>query len=253
MPAGAIGGLGGAALIGGATLGSSVIGGLFGQSAANKQAKAAREAQALQLRMFNESREALSPYMNAGRGATASLAQLYGIDPATGNVTGQPFPEGSLEAFRRSPDYEFARQEGQRGLEFTAAGRGALRSGNTLRDLTTFNQGLATQNFGNYRGALQQLAALGQGAAGSLAGNSTAVSQGVAGNINQAGAARASGDAAWGNALGGGLGNLGNYAMLQSLMRPSGSAYGGMSGGKLGTDGGGFGGGGIPGLPGWPY
>ena len=196
----------GAALIGAATLGSSLIGASAAKKAGNQQAYAAQRA-----------RQDMLPYSIPGQGAMASLAQLYGIDPGTGQLTGQPFNQASLEAFRRSPDYEFARQEGLRGVEFSRAAQGMLRSGNTLRALTEYGQGLATQNFGNYRGALENLARIGAGAASGTAQASMAQ-----------GAAQASGTVGAANAWGQGLGNLGNYAMLQSMMRPQ-SAYGGGS------------------------
>ena len=209
--------------MGAASIGSALIGSSAANKAAKLQAGAARDAQALQLRMFEEGRGELRPYMDAGRGATASLAQLYGIDPSTGELTGQPFNQASLDAFRNSPDYEFARQEGLRGVTFGNAQKGLLKSGNNMRDLMSYGQGLATQNFGNYRGALQQLAQLGQGAAGSLMGNSTAVGANAANAGMQQGAALASGVVGSANAFNGALGNIGNYAMLQSFMNPSGS------------------------------
>jgi hypothetical protein len=227
-----------AAIIGGvASLGSALIGRTAAKKAAKMQAQAAREGIDAQMRMFETARGDLAPFRMAGEGATASLAQLYGIDPLTGQLTGQPFPEGSLEAFRRSPDYEFARSEGLRGINFRDAGTGQLRSGNNLRDLVSFNQGLATQNFNNYRGALQQLASMGQGAAGASAGQAIQTGQGVAAGLNQAGAANASGVVGSANAWGSALGNIGNFAMLQSLMRPQTSAYGGGGGALQGWGG----------------
>jgi len=185
------------------SLGSAAI----GASAANRAAKT-------QARAASRARQDMLPYSLPGQGAVATLAQLFGIDPATGEVTGQPMNEASLEAFRRSPDYEFARQEGLRGVEFSNAARGMLRSGNNLRGLADYASGLATQNFNNYRGSLAQLASIGAGAAGGAANASM-----------QQGAALASGTVGAANAWGGALGNLGNFAMMHSLMRPPSSAY----------------------------
>ena len=187
---------GSAALVGGATLGSALIGSNAAYRGSKSQSKAAALARADQM-----------PYAMPGRGAVASLAQLYGIDPNTGALTGQPFPEGSLEAFRRSPDYQFASDEGRRQVEFSNAGRGLLRSGNNMRDLVRFGQGLATQQFGQYRGALMQLAQLGQGAA-SAAGQASMAQ----------GAAQASGPVGAANSWMANLGSLGNYAMLSNLI-----------------------------------
>lgn len=210
-------------LIGAGSLGSAFIGSSAARKAASQQAQAAAEARG----MFAQARTDQMPYMRAGEGAVGSLAELYGIDPATGQRTGQPFNEASLAAFRNSPDYEFARREGLRGVEFSNAGRGLVKSGNNMRDLVQFSSGLATQNFGNYRGALQQLAQLGQSGA---TGAGTALA-GMANQTNQMGAANASGTVGAANAWSGGLGQIGNYAMLQSLM--GGGQFGGSNKGNL--------------------
>lgn len=210
--AGAGGGsLGSAALIGGATLGSALIGSSAASKAAKIQAQAAQQARA-----------DMQPFMVPGQGAMASLARLYGIDPTTGAYSpDNAFNQASLEAFQRSPDYQFALQSGIGALENSQAARGLLRSGSTLRGITQFGQDLASQQFGNYRGALGQLASIGAGAAsgsGQLA--------------MERGQAQASGIVGAGNAFAGALGSLGNYAMmqqqqgqqqafLQSLLRPS--------------------------------
>lgn len=188
MPAGAI--------IGATSLGSALIGSSAAQRAASMQSRAAAAARADML-----------PFTYPGRGAAASLAEMYGIDPATGERTGQPMSAATLAAFERSPDYQFARQEGLRGVEFSNAARGMLRSGNNLRGLTEYASGLATQNFNNYRTSLQELARIGSGAAGA-AGQATMAQ----------GAANASGVVGSANAWMSGLGNIGNYAMLQSIL-----------------------------------
>ena len=203
------------AIVGGASLGGAALQSNAARKAAKTQAAAAREG-------YELARGNLEPFMAPGRGAVASLAELYGINPETGE-RGQPMPEGALEAFRRSPDYEFARTEGLRGVETSNAARGMLRSGNNLRALTEFGQGLATQTFGNYRGALERLAAMGQNSAGALAGAGQQ-------SANMAGAATASGQVGSANAWGGALGNIGNYAMTNHFMgqmRPQQSAYAG--------------------------
>lgn len=194
---------------------SSLGGALIQSSAANRAARVQQRAAA-------QAREDSLPFMIPGQGAMGSLAQLYGINPQTGEYSPDAaFNEASLAAFRRSPDYQFALREGMGALENSAAARGMLRSGNTLRAITDYGQGLATQTFGNYRGSLAQLASIGAGAAGqagqaALAGGQAAAS----GIVGQA------------NAFTGALGTLGNYAMmqhqqtqqqnfLQNLLRPS--------------------------------
>jgi hypothetical protein len=186
-----------AAVVAGASLGSAVIGANAAQSAAKKQAAAAAQA-----------RQDMLPFSIPGQGAMGSLAQLYGINPQTGAYDpNQAFDQASLQAFQRSPDYQFAMQQGLGALENSQAAKGMLRSGNTLRGITEFGQGLATQTFGNYRGALAQLAGIGAGAA-----------SGAGQAAMQQGAAQASGIVGAGNAWAGALGSMGNYAMMQNQM-----------------------------------
>jgi len=50
--------------------------------------------------------------------------------------------------FQRDPGYQHRLDEGQRMIEGSAAARGSLKSGQTLRDLTSFAQGEASQEYG---------------------------------------------------------------------------------------------------------
>lgn len=113
-------------------------------------------------------------------------------------------------AFYNSPDYQFARTEGQRGVEQSAAARGGATSGNALRALSEFNQGLASQQYGNYFSRLSNLAGIGQSASNSVsqAGQNTA--NNVSNNLLYSGDARASGIINSANAWSTGLSQLGN-------------------------------------------
>ena len=50
------------------------------------------------------------------------------------------------------PGYQFRLQEGQKALERSASRRGALNTGGTLKDVSAFGQGLASQEYGNAYG-----------------------------------------------------------------------------------------------------
>lgn len=114
-----------------------------------------------------------------------------------------------MAGFWASPDYNFRRTEGLRGIEQSAAARGGALSGNALRATTNFSSDLASQEFGNYYNRLANLAGIGQTAtnAGVIAGQNYANAAGQ--NAMAAGAARASGIMgsanSWGNALNTGL------------------------------------------------
>jgi hypothetical protein len=47
------------------------------------------------------------------------------------------------------PGYQFRHDQSLEGVEQSAAGRGTLRTGRTLKDIATFNSGLASQEYGN--------------------------------------------------------------------------------------------------------
>lgn len=61
----------------------------------------------------------------------------------------QEFSAPTLEQAQNEPGYAFARDEGQRAMQQSAAGRGVLRSGGTLKDLAAWANKFAEQNYGN--------------------------------------------------------------------------------------------------------
>lgn len=191
-----------AALLGSAALGFG--GSLLSSNAAKKAAK-------VQDRAAQRAEERFAPFANVGQGAVTTLGQLFGIGP-DGQQTGQ----ADFSNFFESPDYEFARGEGLKALEFSNAAKGQLSSGNNMRDLVQFGQGLATQNFGNYFNRLLQLSNLGASAA-----------SGQAQQIGNQGQAQASGIVGSANAINQGLSSIGNNLSMFGALNGSPSAYGG--------------------------
>lgn len=189
-----------AALVGSAALGFG--GSLLSSNAAKKAAKA-QEAAA------RRAEARFAPFVNVGHGAVTTLGQLYGIGP-----NGQQTGSSDFSNFFQSPDYEFARGEGMKALEFSNAAQGQLNSGNNMRDLVQFGQGLATQNFGNYYNRLMQLSQLGAQSAG-----------GQAQQIGNQGQAKASGIVGSANAINQGLSSIGNGLAMYGAMGGSPSAY----------------------------
>jgi len=130
----------------------------------------------------------------------------YSYNQATqpGGVLGKldsvedPDPYGG---FRESPGYQFARDEGLKGIERALSARGLVESGKYPKEAARFATGLADQTFGNYMSRLlgAQTGAAGQASnttlnAGTNLGN-LAVSSGRAAGQGMftAGQARASG------------------------------------------------------------
>jgi hypothetical protein len=200
-----------------AIAGSAIIGGYSANKAAKEQSRSAAEATAAQERMFNRQVELQEPFRQAGVNALPELiaASRY-----------QPF---DMEQFQQDPGYAFRMKEGLRALENTAAARGGLLSGNAMRGLTRYGQGLASEEFGNAfnryqseRAArlnpLQSLAGMGQTNAANIANQAGQFGQAMGANIIGAGNARASGYMGTANAISNALGQGLNYYQNQDLM-----------------------------------
>lgn len=69
----------------------------------------------------------------------------------------EKFTAPDAEAVLADPGYRFRADEGQGALERSAAARGLLRSGGTLKDLSKWSQEFASQEYGNvYDRALKE-------------------------------------------------------------------------------------------------
>lgn len=199
------------------SIASGIAGADAASDAADAQLKASREANALQERMFNRQRKDQEPWRQAGARALSGLE----------NADFQR--DFSMSDFQREPGYEFRMAEGQKALERSAAARGGLQSGGTLKALTRYGQDFASNEYQNaYNrfnadrdrrfGRLSSIAGLGQtantqiGAAGQNYANQ--VGANTMGAANAAGAAGIAGANAWGGALSG-LGRAGmDYAAM---------------------------------------
>jgi hypothetical protein len=181
------------AIIGG---GLSVLGGIFGskgaKKAANVQVQSAEKGIGEIARQYDQTRADFAPWREAGGQAIGNLSAM--LQPGYDHTT--------------SPGYQFRFNEGQRAVEGSAASKGMLMSGGTLKDLTRFGQGVAADDFNQQFNRQASVAAGGQqvnttlGQIGSNAANQTANLYG------QQGAARASGYAGQNAAFQGTLGNL---------------------------------------------
>lgn len=99
-------------------------------------------------------------------------------------VTAQPSANDGFANFRNSTGYQFRVNEGNRAINSGYAGAGTLQSGAAMKGIADYGQNIASQEFGNYLGALQGQQALGAGAAGAQAGVSTNFANTVTG-LNQ--------------------------------------------------------------------
>lgn len=217
--------------------GSAILGYLGSTSAANTQAGGQTQAAATQQQMFNTINSQEQPFIQSGYGATTGLNQLLGLAPGTSNTAGlnngfltQQFNPAT---FLNSPQYQFQLQQGGQAVRNAdTPGMGAL-SGAALKDLTNFNQGLASSYYGNYFNMQQQLqnnifsrlsglAGLGQNAASNLGTAGTQLGTGIAQAQAGVGASMAGGIVGGTNAITGGINNMAPYLMLNGLMSGNG-------------------------------
>jgi len=167
-------------------------------------------------------------YGSAGTPAQQEAERMAGYHEGTG--------QGDLSVFQNSPGYNFRLNEGLRSVQNSAAARGGLGSGNSLRAVNDYAQGTASDDFYNFVNQMNNMSGRGQTAVqdqqtagaqyGMMAGNAL-------GNLGDARASGVMGSAnSWGNAISGAGGALSDWWSNRS---PSGSqgypyAYGGDGG-----------------------
>ena len=212
-----------AALIGGgATLASGLMGAQAAKDSAKIQAKSADRVTALQREMFEKQLEMQKPWQEAGEQALNKLIPLT------------DYTAFGMDQFQADPGYAFRLSEGMKGLERSAAARGGLLSGATLKGIQRYGQDMASQEYTNafnrYQaerqarlGPLQSLAGVGQTATQQIgqAGQNYAANAGEA--MMSGAAARASGYMGGANALSGALNTGLNFYQNQqmlNLLRP---------------------------------
>ena len=225
----------------GAVIGSAVVGAgssiIAGNKAASAQQYAADKSAEVEKYMYDQTRTDYAPYRNVGTNALYKMAQWAGVGTAaqpTGTTTtgGQTVslpgggtytmpgttqaaaPAGTqngtpdFSSFYASPGYQFRLQEGMKAIQNSAAARGGLRSGATMKSLNNYAQGEASQEYGNEWNRLAGLAGVGQTATGSTAQAGANYANGAANAYTNAGNARASAYQNTGNAINQGVGNV---------------------------------------------
>lgn len=200
-----------AAAIGGGSLASGLLGYFGAQSAAKTQAGYETQALGLEQNALEQqiaARQQLQPWITGGASAIKAAGSLYGPNP-------------DFSAFTKSPDYAFALQQGNLGLQRYENANGLALSGGALKDVTQFNQGLATQQFGNYFSRLMQIATLGQNAAAAnVSGANAGVTgaMGAGGTLGTIGASLGGGTVGGVNAVTGGINSGIQNTLLYNLI-----------------------------------
>jgi hypothetical protein len=231
--------------------GGSILGGLLGGSSAKKAAKiqaaAAREGIAAQKEMFAKQVELQEPFRQAGITSQNQLMTLLGLkggDEASGEY-GSASKAFGMDQFNADPGYAFRLSEGMKALERSAAARGGLLSGQTLKGINRYGQDMGSQEYQNAfnryqaeRNArlnpLQSLMGAGQTATNQLSGAAGQLGTGLAQGYGNMGQAQASGYVGMGQAAMGATQGISNAVqgyynnqfmnnMLQSRNRPTGT------------------------------
>lgn len=253
--------LAGSAISAGTSLAGAGIQANAATTAANEQATEAQNALDFQKQVFGTEQQNFAPFLQAGQTSIGDL--MKGLQNGTfgpGSLPAAPsFTAPTLEQAQQNPGYQFAQQQGSKGiLEGSAAAGGAI-SGGTLKALDQFNQELGTTNyqqvFNNaltgYQAQLAQYgtnlqaqnqefnqvvapAQIGSGTAASLAtaGNNAATNIGSL--MTGIGNAQAAGTIGTGNAISGGLSGVSNSVsqglllsqLLPLLKQPAGTGPG---------------------------
>ena len=136
-------------MTGAAIVGSSLLGGYFGnksaKDAADKSAEATMASIAEQRRQYDTSRADYAPYLAAGTGAVNRL----GAGVMANGEFGSTMPFDFKYDANADPGTAFRMSEGVKALDRSAASRGGLLSGATLRGVERYAQDLGSQEYNN--------------------------------------------------------------------------------------------------------
>lgn len=195
--------------------------------AANRKARLAMEAgnklaQGVTDQQYEAQKNYLNPYAQQGGLAFDRLGDLLGLSGNTGAAgygTYGPGSQFNMTEMEQDPGYQFRLEQGQKALDNSVAARGMNLSGSQLKGTAAYNQGMASQEYGNayqrymdrYK-TLGDMGNVGMGAANKLAGYAGQYGQDksalyTGGATNQANAAQQRGKinadivGGWGKAL----------------------------------------------------
>lgn len=204
----------GAALAAGAAVYSANRQSSAARSAARTQQQAADAQVAEQRRQYDLSRQDQMPFLQAGTDALRRQQQAL---------------DGDWSGFQNSPDYAYALEQMQRGVERGAAARGSLFNVGTNVDLSRALGGLASQNFNNYWNRLAGRAGQGQVTATNLGALGANMATNIGNAYQNAANARSSSYAAQANAqsqMAGAIGGLfNNWYQTNSANNGGGSGW----------------------------
>ncbi len=214
--------------------GASILSGFLGsnaaQSASQTQAAASDKATALQAATLAQARQDAAPWLAAGQTALQQYMGELGLSktvtaPSTVTTPAVYNKNGTIKTaavttpgattpfqsqFAETPNYAFDVQQGTKGVVNNLAALGMKNSGAALKALTRYTTGAANDTYQQYLDRLSGVSTGGQTTEGNQSALAVNSANGQAQNINNAGAATASGYIGSANALGAGISGAAN-------------------------------------------
>ncbi|WP_411686915.1 DNA transfer protein p32 [Acinetobacter indicus] len=218
-----------AAMVGAAAVGAagSAYSSKKSSSAAKTQAASADRASEIQKEMYDQTREDLDPYNQAGNKA---LEQIMG-DIGPGGYFNQTYTGQNIY---NDPSYQFRLNQGLGAIQSSAAAQGGLLSGATLKALQNYGQDYASQEYSNAYNRfnadqtnrfnrLSTLAGMGQNAAAQVGNAGLQTGQAIANNTMAGANAQAAGQIASANTWNNYANQLGSMASMYMMNRGGGT------------------------------
>lgn len=167
-----------------------------GDKALDEQRRAANEANDLHRSIYEQQRGDTAKYREMGNKAVDSMQ-----DPSFQR-------DFTMADYEQDPGYQFRLDEGRKALEASAAARGSMGSGRTLKELTRYTQGVASDEYNNAYNRFNANADRRFNRLASMAGTGqTAIGQVGQGGMNM------------GNQIGGNMVGIGNAAATNEISR----------------------------------
>jgi hypothetical protein len=185
-------------VVGGTSIGSSLLGAKSAKDAANTQAGAAREGIAAENARFEQMQALLKPYVEAGQPALTQQQNFLGLN-------GNQAQQDAINGVQNSAQFQSMLQQGNNSILQNASATGGLRGGNTQGALAQFSPQLLNQLIEQQYGKLGGMVQLGQNSAAGVGAAGLQNAGAVSGLLQQQGAAIAGGQLgqakAYGNLL----------------------------------------------------
>jgi len=200
-----------------ATVVAAGIGAYASHEASKAQSESAAAANALQRTEYDQTRADQQPWRDAGYSALGRMSDLLGLSGHTGadgyGSLNQRFTPGDLQ---NDPGYQFELAQGTKTLQNSAAARGGLYSGATLKALTQYGNDYAgtkyneaynrfNQDQNTTYNRLASQAGLGQVSTQQVDAAGQHMADQVGSNLIGAGNARGAADLSYGNIAGNAL------------------------------------------------